>query len=165
MRRVDPPKLDRVRRDETWHPGWLQAWWRDGGGWLAYVRYSVGLGRQAPRVGGRRSCSASLDLRHLHATTLLLAGVPVHVVANRLGHADAAITLRAYAHVLRQDTAEVGDVFGNAVHRVSKVLANQPSRPVGVLGRKSLTCGFGGAACRNRTDDLLITSETLCRLS
>jgi len=26
------------------------------------------------------------DLRHLHATTLLLAGVPVHVVAARLGH-------------------------------------------------------------------------------
>jgi integrase len=25
-------------------------------------------------------------LRHLHATTLLLAGVPVHVVAARLGH-------------------------------------------------------------------------------
>ncbi|MFD0856517.1 tyrosine-type recombinase/integrase, partial [Actinomadura adrarensis] len=26
------------------------------------------------------------DLRHIHATTLLLAGVPVHVVAARLGH-------------------------------------------------------------------------------
>lgn len=55
------------------------------------------------------------DLRHLHATTLLLARVPVHVVAARLGHADAAITLRVYAHVLRQDTAEVGDVFARAV--------------------------------------------------
>jgi Phage integrase family len=32
------------------------------------------------------------DLRHLHATTLLLAGVPVHVVAARLGHSDPAIT-------------------------------------------------------------------------
>jgi integrase len=31
------------------------------------------------------------DLRHLHATTLLLSGVPVHVVATRLGHADPAI--------------------------------------------------------------------------
>jgi integrase-like protein len=30
------------------------------------------------------------NLRHLHATTLLLAGVPVHVVAARLGHADPA---------------------------------------------------------------------------
>jgi len=32
------------------------------------------------------------DLRHIHATTLLLSGVPVHVVAARLGHADPAIT-------------------------------------------------------------------------
>jgi len=34
-------------------------------------------------------------------TTLLLAGVPVHVVAARLGHADPAVTLRVYSHVLR----------------------------------------------------------------
>ena len=38
------------------------------------------------------------DLRHLHATTLLLAGVPVHVVAARLGHADPAVTLRVYSN-------------------------------------------------------------------
>lgn len=31
------------------------------------------------------------DLRHIHATTLLLPGVPVHVVAARLGHADPSI--------------------------------------------------------------------------
>ena len=42
------------------------------------------------------------DLRHLHATTLLVAGVPVHVVAARLGHADPAVTLRVYSHVLRE---------------------------------------------------------------
>jgi hypothetical protein len=46
MRRVDPPKLVCVRRDETWHAGWLQAWRRDGDGWRAYVRYSVGVGMQ-----------------------------------------------------------------------------------------------------------------------
>jgi hypothetical protein len=43
MRRVDPPKLVRVRRNDTWHRGRLQAWRRDGDGWLAYVRYSVGV--------------------------------------------------------------------------------------------------------------------------
>jgi integrase len=40
------------------------------------------------------------DLRHVHATLLLQAGVPVHVVAARLGHADPSMTLRVYAHVL-----------------------------------------------------------------
>ncbi|WP_206641932.1 hypothetical protein [Nonomuraea polychroma] len=34
------------------------------------------------------------DLHHIHATTLLPAGVPVHVVAAGLGHADPSITLR-----------------------------------------------------------------------
>jgi integrase len=48
------------------------------------------------------------DLRHLHATTLLLAGVPVHVVAARLGHADPAVTLRVYSHVLREHALGVG---------------------------------------------------------
>jgi integrase len=55
------------------------------------------------------------DLRHVHATTLLLAGVPVHVVANRLGHADPSTTLRVYAHVLREQAAGAADVFARAV--------------------------------------------------
>jgi integrase len=55
------------------------------------------------------------DLRHVHATTLLLAGVPVHVVANRLGHADPSTTLRVYAHVLREQAAGAAEVFAEAV--------------------------------------------------
>lgn len=55
------------------------------------------------------------NLRHLHATTLLLAGVPVHVVAARLGHADPAVTLCVYAHVLREHAAGIGDIFAQAV--------------------------------------------------
>jgi integrase len=50
------------------------------------------------------------DLWHLHATTLLLAGVPVHVVAARLGHADPSVTLRVYAHVIRDQVAEAADM-------------------------------------------------------
>jgi len=38
-------------------------------------------------------------LRHSHATALLMAGVPVHVVSRRLGHADVQTTLDLYAHV------------------------------------------------------------------
>lgn len=55
------------------------------------------------------------DLRHTHATLLLKAGVPVHVVASRLGHTDPAITLRVYAHVLGDQAAEVADVFARAL--------------------------------------------------
>lgn len=42
------------------------------------------------------------DLRHVHATTLLRAGVTVHVVAARLGHADPSITLRVHAHLISE---------------------------------------------------------------
>jgi integrase len=56
------------------------------------------------------------DLRHIHATTLLLSGVPVHVVAARLGHADPAITLRVYAHVIRAAETAAADIFAQAVN-------------------------------------------------
>jgi integrase len=39
------------------------------------------------------------DLRHTHATLLLADGVPVKVVSERLGHANATITLTVYQHV------------------------------------------------------------------
>ena len=55
----------------------------------------------APRPKDQLPHARLHDLRHIHATTLLLSGVPVHVVAARLGHADPAITLRVYAHVIR----------------------------------------------------------------
>ncbi|WP_236700342.1 tyrosine-type recombinase/integrase [Allosalinactinospora lopnorensis] len=51
------------------------------------------------------------DLRHIHATTLLLAGVPVHVVAARFGHGDPSITLRVYAHVIDEQAASVAETF------------------------------------------------------
>ena len=58
------------------------------------------------------------DLRHVHATMLLVAGVPVHVVAERLGYADPSITLRVDAHVIRQHAAGAADIFATAVdHR------------------------------------------------
>lgn len=68
------------------------------------------------------------DLRHLHATTLLLAGVPVHVVAARLGHADPAVTLRVYAHVLREQAANVGDIFAQAVKATVSKSVSKPSQ-------------------------------------
>lgn len=55
------------------------------------------------------------DLRHVHATILLLAKVPVHVVAARLGHADPSITLRVYAHVIDEQLAEAADIFARII--------------------------------------------------
>ncbi len=40
----------------------------------------------------------------------------MHVVAARLGHADPAITLRVYAHVIRTAEAAAADIFAQAVN-------------------------------------------------
>lgn len=47
------------------------------------------------------------DLRHMHATLALQAGVHPKVVSERLGHASIAITLDTYSHVIPtlQETA------------------------------------------------------------
>nr|WP_252210065.1 tyrosine-type recombinase/integrase [Bacillus bombysepticus] len=48
------------------------------------------------------------DMRHTHATLLLLQGVNPKIVSERLGHADFRITLDTYSHLLpsmQKDTA------------------------------------------------------------
>jgi integrase len=55
-------------------------------------------------------------LRHTAATLLLGAGVPVQVVAQRLGHAQISMTLEVYAHALP-------DAQRDAATRMSALLA------------------------------------------
>ena len=57
--------------------------------------------RQARKALGEEQLPMSRlhDLRHTHATLLLAAGEPVKVVSERLGHANATITLTVYQHV------------------------------------------------------------------
>ena len=58
------------------------------------------------------------DLRQVHATLLLQDGEPVHVVAERLGHADPSMTLRVYAHVLRSQRASSATRFARIMGEV-----------------------------------------------
>lgn len=51
------------------------------------------------------------DLRHLHATTLIDAGVPVTTVAARLGHAQVSTTTNIYAHAVRARDVEAAAVM------------------------------------------------------
>jgi integrase len=54
-------------------------------------------------------------LRHSHVTTLLRNGVPVHIVAKRVGHKDPSVTLSTYADVIPDDDGRAVDVFAKAV--------------------------------------------------
>lgn len=61
------------------------------------------------------------DLRHTHATLLLLKGIPVKVVSERLGHSTVAMTQDTYAHVLPEMQAEVVKVLDGMFTRKVKV--------------------------------------------
>ena len=105
------------------------------------------------------------DLRHTHATLMLKAGVHPKIVSERLVHANIAITLDTYSHVLpglQEAAAQHFDrmletsVSGNISKsgekgNVSKMLAREDksdSRPY-----------------RSRTCDTLIKSQVLYQLS
>src|SRR5438445_514455 len=51
------------------------------------------------------------DLRHAHATLMLLQGVHPKVVSERLGHASVGITLDTYSHVLPTMQSEAVRAF------------------------------------------------------
>jgi integrase len=55
------------------------------------------------------------DLRHTHATILLTAREPVHIVSQRLGHASPVVTMTVYAHVLPGSQREAADRFAALV--------------------------------------------------
>ena len=56
------------------------------------------------------------DTRHTHATHLLANGVPLHVVAARLGHRDPMVTASIYAHVLDRQAVDASAAFVDAMH-------------------------------------------------
>ena len=79
-----------------WHPGQVTLMWH---------RHRGSVGLEALRFH---------DLRHLHATALLAAGVPVNTVADRMGHASARMTLDVYAHAIPAHDQAAADVIGRA---------------------------------------------------
>jgi len=71
-----------------------------------------------------------------------------HNRSARLGHADPAVTLRVYSHVLREHAVSVGDVFAQAIKAgvskpVSKLGNNKRPLPAFPLVRKGEAFTFG----------------------
>ncbi|MHB1681922.1 MAG: site-specific integrase [Bacilli bacterium] len=53
------------------------------------------------------------DLRHTHATLLLVANVPLKVVSERLGHTSITVTANTYSHVTDQLQIDATEKFEN----------------------------------------------------
>lgn len=79
------------------HPETMTRWWNEA----------------VARAGVRRI--RLHDARHSAATMALLAGVPLKVVTQRLGHADVAVTMRVYQHVTAQDDRAAAKALGRAL--------------------------------------------------
>ena len=77
--------------------------------------------RRARRLAGIDSAWRLHDLRHWSATEAIGSGHDIRTVAGRLGHANAAMTLRVYAHVLERADQAVAATLASA-------LTDQPPR-------------------------------------
>lgn len=60
-------------------------------------------------------------LRHLQASLLIQASIPLTEIAARLGHKNASVTMSTYAHWLREDDSESADAIPDVtrVHDVN----------------------------------------------
>jgi integrase len=68
------------------------------------------------------------DLRHSHASQLLRQRVPVKTVQQRLGHANATVTLNTYAHMLAGDDQAAVDNFESRLRSaIEKERARRPN--------------------------------------
>lgn len=110
-------RVDQARARLAWGAGWaggegLVFGWENGAPIAPdhvtkdFVRSQAGL--DLPRLKLH-------ELRHTHATLLLRAGVPVHIVAKRLGHKDPSVTLNVYADVIPDDDGQAVNVFTREV--------------------------------------------------
>ena len=94
------------------------------------------------------------DLRHLHATQLLAAGVPVRTVSGRLGHANAATTLNVYAHFLEASDRQAADVIGGLLESPTRAGQRTLTRAPLAAGRdhaRSATSANVDATARGRS--------------
>jgi integrase len=114
------------------------------------------------------------DLRHTFATMLLAKGAPITYVSAQLGHAKPTTTLQHYAHWLPQDTAGFVDRLdtsssaptgptGSTWHQFGTNPAADADLSRDASENAADLKGFLQADGRNRTVNLLITNQLLCR--
>lgn len=68
------------------------------------------------------------DLRHWYASALIADGLNVKIVAERLGHANAAMTLKVYTHLFPDDEDRSRDAIDRAFKIQSEVPQVRPAK-------------------------------------
>ena len=88
------------------------------GGPLHTSTVAHALRRECDRLGVPRVTPHGL--RHLHASLLLDAGLPVPTVSARLGHATPAVTMSIYAHEVRRRDDAGAEAISRALENLAK---------------------------------------------
>ncbi|MEW5785768.1 MAG: site-specific integrase [Bacillota bacterium] len=68
-------------------------------------------------------------LRHTHATLLIMSGVPVPTVRDRLGHSENSTTLNIYTHAVPSMQSKATRVFDEIIKK-AEVLNEEESKAV-----------------------------------
>lgn len=119
---VPPEVTDALQRQKTQQDAWREAdGWQDTG-FVFTGRTGQPLRHSTVQHALKRQCErlglppvTPHGLRHLHASLLLAAGLPVPAVSARLGHANPAITMKVYAHALAGQDAQAAQAIGRAL--------------------------------------------------
>jgi integrase len=123
---------ERLAVGPRWHDSGLVFTWPDGRP-LHPERFSRWFEQHA-RAAGLPKIRLH-DVRHSYATAALAAGIPAKVVSERLGHANIAITMDTYSHVLPGLDAQAAGTVARLILGDSD---NESDRPVD----KMLTSGL-----------------------
>ncbi|MCA9091139.1 MAG: site-specific integrase [Planctomycetaceae bacterium] len=89
-------KLIRLRRGDDWNPGDLIVCTSVG---TPVNPANVARSQRIIMAGAGVPELTTHDLRHTAATVMLLEGVPIKMVSEKLGHASVMITLDTYGHI------------------------------------------------------------------
>lgn len=73
---------------------------------VAIYKWSHRIGDRMKKIGIKKSPH---DLRHTHASILLMNDFPLMTLSQRMGHADASITLKHYGHFVKGLEVDVND--------------------------------------------------------
>jgi integrase len=103
-----------------WHNPWNLVFTTERGHPLQPNGVSRTFKREVQRAGLPHATVHTL--RHVHATLLLQAGVPVKVVSERLGHARARQTLDTYIHVLPAMDAAAAEQLAALMQRTDDAM-------------------------------------------
>jgi integrase len=85
--------------------------WKPDSFTASYARFAAKIGLKGIRFHG---------LRHSHASHMLRQRIPLKTVQQRLGHANASVTLNTYAHMLPGDDEEAAELIDKRLREAIK---------------------------------------------